>query len=352
MPDPLPLCGGALPQKAPTLYRPVRIGSLELPGNLFLAPLAGYTDSAFRSICRAWGADFSYTELISAEAVARHSGPLAESKSWHLLRRGAGEFPYGVQLFGASPEAMYRAALALAECGPELVDINCGCPVPKVVKTGAGAALMRDPVNLGRIVAAVVKASREALGSAPVTVKLRSGWDSASINYREAAQAAIGEGAALITLHPRTKAQGYGGRSDWACIGELAAWAAVPVAGSGDLYTPEDAARMLEETGCAAVMFARGAMGNPLIFAETRRFLSGSGETAGGGVSRIALGYRHLLQLAEDIGEKTACREMRKHFSAYTKGMPGGNALRAALVRCETLEEYRRILKDIDLEGQ
>ncbi|MDR1351861.1 MAG: tRNA dihydrouridine synthase DusB [Treponema sp.] len=326
------------------LYRPVAAGPLILPGNLFLAPVAGYTDRAFRQICAGYGANLGYTELASAEAIVRRPGDLAESKTGRLMRRGAGEGFYAVQLFGADPDVMYRAALKLAPFGPDLVDINCGCPVPKVVKSGAGAALMRDPALLGDIVAAVVRASGEALGGVPVTVKIRSGWDAASLNYRETAAAAVGAGAALVCLHPRTRAQGYGGQSDWSLIADLAGRLPAPVAGSGDLFSAEAAERMLRETGCAAIMFARGALGNPFIFREARSLLLGESCPAPAPAERVNAAFRHLGLLIPDMGEYAACREMRKQFCAYTKGVPGGARLRNALVRAETEEDYRRIL--------
>ena len=328
-----------------TLYRPVKIGSLELAGNLFLAPVAGYTDRAFRSICADYGADFTFTELASAEALVRGG-----KATFDLIRRGENEKRYAIQLFGHDPGAMYRAALLLAPLHPEAVDINCGCPVPKVIKTGAGSALMKNPSLLGRIVAAVVRASREALGGVPVTVKMRSGWDSQSLNYQDCARIAAEEGAAMVTLHPRTKTQGYGGKSDWSHIAALVSRLKVPVTGSGDLFSPEDAGRMLRETGCAAVMFARGAGGNPFIFPATRAFLaSGSWEPAAF-KERIEVAFRHLALLAADIGERAACREMRKQFCAYTKGPPGKKgepnsaALRNRLVHAETIEDFRTIL--------
>ena len=327
------------------MYHPVKIGSLELPGNLFLAPVAGYTDRAFRSICAEHGADFSYTELASAEALVRGG-----KATFNIIRRGESEKRYAVQLFGHEPQTMYRAALLLESIRPEAVDINCGCPVPKVVKTGAGSALMKDPSLLGRIVQAVVRASKEALGDIPVTVKMRSGWDSQHINYRECAQAAADAGASMITLHPRTRAQGYGGTSDWSHIADLVSRLDIPVAGSGDLFSPEDAGRMLSETGCAALMFARGAEGNPFIFPATRSFLATGAWQPAAFSQRIAAAFRHLELLAGDIGESAACKEMRKQFCAYTKGPPGKKgepgsaALRNRLVFAETIEDYRRIL--------
>jgi len=342
-----------------SLYRPVKIGPLELPGNLFLAPVAGYTDSAFRSICAEQGACFAFTELVSAEALYRSFGRYGltapdsgferknpNSAAVNLIKRGDSEERYAIQLFGGESESVFKAASLLAPMKPDALDINCGCPVPKVVKNGAGSALMRNPVNLGRITEAASRASREALGGIPVTVKIRSGWDSSSINYIECARIAVDAGASMVTLHPRTRSQGYSGRSCWDHIADLVTRIAVPVTGSGDLYTPEDARQMLEETGCAAVMFARGAMGNPFIFSSARSLLeTGSWEPVSFDL-RIAAFLRHLEMLSANIGERTACLEMRKQFCAYTKGIPGGAALRGKAVQAQTAEEYKQIIID------
>ena len=342
------------------LFHPVKIGSLELPGNLFLAPVAGYTDRAFRSLCAQEGACFSFTELVSAEALSRSFGKyglgdggsvpaLANSVSANLVRRGDSEKYYAIQLFGANPESIYRAAVLLAPLRPDAIDINAGCPVPKVVKNGAGSALMKDPSNLGRVVEAVVRASRESLGSVPVTIKIRSGWDSSSINYAECARIAVEAGAEMVSLHPRTRSQGYGGRSDWSHITDLVTRLKAPVTGSGDLYTPEDALQMLKETGCQAVMFARGAMGNPFIFCETRSLLETGAWEPVPFSRRIAAALRHLEMLSADIGERSACLEMRKQFCAYTKGFPGGAALREKAVRAGTIADYRLIFEGQEL---
>ncbi len=324
-----------------SLHRPVRVGSLVLPGNLFLAPVAGYSDRAFRSICRDQGADFTCTELISSEALVRDS-----AKTGQLLRRADNESAYAIQLFGADPDVMARAVALLAPHQPQAVDINCGCPVPKVVKTGAGSDLLRHPDRLGRIVEAVVKASAAHLGGVPVTVKIRSGWDDASLNYRETARVAVEAGAALVALHARTRAQAYAGKADWSHIADLVSRLAVPVVGSGDLFAPEDAKRMLEQTGCAAVMFARGAMGNPFIFSETRDLLRRGNYASTTPDYRLRTGLRQLELLIQDVGEAVACREMRKQFCAYTKGLPGAAGLRNLLVRATTLQEYRTILNE------
>ncbi|MDR0568685.1 MAG: tRNA dihydrouridine synthase DusB [Spirochaetaceae bacterium] len=321
------------------MYRPVSINGLVLPGNLFLAPVAGYTDRAFRSICIELGADFTYTELISAEAVAR-----GNPKTLPMLSPGNNETRYGIQLFGADPEVMYRAVQALAPYRPALIDINAGCPVPKVVKTGAGSALMRNPLLFGKIVSATVRASQAHLGGTPVTVKMRSGWDADSLNYAECSRIAADAGAALVTLHPRTRAQGYAGTADWEHIADLVSRLDRPVAGSGDLFTPSSAAEMLKKTQCAAALFARGALGNPFIFLQTRSFLLSGTYTQPRVSERLETGFRQLLLSAQDCGEKTACREMRKHFCAYTKGAPGGALLRNRLVRAETIAAYQEIL--------
>ncbi|MDR2730364.1 MAG: tRNA dihydrouridine synthase DusB [Treponema sp.] len=353
-----------------SLYHPVKINSLELSGNLFLAPVAGYTDRAFRSICAEQGADFSFTELVSAEALYRNytryglgaSGAnpdyLRDDESdgaarrqpvaaaINLVRRGESEKRYAIQLFGGEPESIYKAAKLLAPLQPDAVDINAGCPVPKVVKNGAGSALMRNPAALGRIIEAAVRASRESLGGAPVTVKIRSGWDYSTINYIECARIAVEAGAAMISLHPRTRSQNYSGKSDWSHIADLVTHVRVPVCGSGDLYTPEDARRMLNETSCAAVMFARGAQGNPFIFSAARSLLTTGVWEPAAFSARITAVMRHLELLAADIGEKTACLEMRKQFCAYTKGMAGGARIRDRVVHAETVADYRKIIDE------
>jgi len=337
-----------------SFYRSIKIGSLELSGNLFLAPVAGYTDRAFRSICSELGASFSFTELVSAESLYRNFAKYglddkerAAKTSFNLVRRGENEKKYAIQLFAGESESIYKAASLLAPLKPDALDINAGCPVPKVVKNGAGSALMKNPAKLGQAVEAAARASREFLGDIPVTIKIRSGWDSVSINYAQCARIAADAGAAMVSLHPRTRSQGYSGKSEWNHIADLAARLSVPVAGSGDLYAPEDALKMLSETGCAAVMFARGAMGNPFIFPETKALLeTGARDQRETIPRRLAVVMRHLQMLSCDIGERTACLEMRKQFCAYTKGFSGGAALREKAVRAQTIEEYKKIIDE------
>ncbi|MDR3284409.1 MAG: tRNA dihydrouridine synthase DusB [Treponema sp.] len=324
------------------LYHSVRIGKVELEGNLFLAPVAGYSDRAFRSICWDKGASFTYTEMISAEALSRGS-----EKTALLMRRAHNETAYGVQIFGGSPGVMEQAARIVREqAKPSLIDINAGCPVPKIVKSGAGSGLTRDPETLFTVTRAVVQAASPL----PVTVKIRSGWDAANLTWKEAALAAIEAGAAAITLHPRTRAQGYEGKADWHLLTELTRVirdksGAVPVFGSGDVFSPEAAKAMLEQTGVDGVLFARGALGNPFIFRDTRELLETGAYAPMDSAEQIAAGLKELTLLIADTGERRACREMRKRFCAYVKGLPDAASLRNALVACETESDYRKLLK-------
>ena len=331
-----------------TLYHPVSIGNIQLKGNLFLAPVAGYSDSAFRSVCIENGACFTYTEMVSAEALVRKN-----LKTEILMRRACNESAYAVQIFGGEPEVMAQSAqIVLEKTHCECIDINCGCPVPKIIKTGAGSALTRDPDRLFKVVEAVVGALRQAQGPqqvTPVTVKIRSGWEQKLITWPEAAQAALDAGASAITIHPRTKAQGYEGHSDWNIMRRLVEMVngRVPVFGSGDLFKPEDARKMLEETGVDAVMFARGAMGNPFIFRDTTSLLTtGSYEPVPAKI-RIQTGFAELERLAAETNEQHACLEMRKRFHAYSKGIPNGGPLRNAIVHAATIDDYHKIFDGI-----
>lgn len=320
------------------LYHPTKIGKTELNGNLFLAPVAGYSDRSFRSICVEQGASFTYTEMVSAEALVRGNW-----KTEELMARAPNEKAYSVQIFGGEESIMAEATkIVLEKTNCEVIDINCGCPVPKIIKTGAGSALTRDPERLGKIVAAVKKAAE---GRCAVTVKIRSGWDAVTITWKEAALAALENGADAITMHPRTRTQGYEGFSDWTKLRDLVQLAEgkVPVFGSGDLFKPEDAKRMLEETGCDGVMFARGAMGNPFIFKKTIQLLqNGTYDDIPASV-RLNTAFKELELLIADTNEKHACMEMRKRFCAYSKGIEGGAELRAKTIHANTLADYHEI---------
>ena len=313
-----------------------KAGPLSLPNPFFLAPVAGYSDAAFRSVCFEMGASLCYTEMVSAEALTRN-----HPKTKLLLDRSDSEERYAIQLFGSKPEVLARAAALASAYNPLLIDLNCGCPVPKIVRAGAGSSLLKNPSLIGDIVAAMRSET-----DIPITVKIRKGWDEGSVNFLETADAAVQAGAAAVTLHGRTRAQGYGGKADWAAIAALKAALApsgVPVFGSGDVFGARAALRMLAETGCAGVMVARGAMGNPFIFAELVALWEGWPIPAFSDAEVAALAARHLERSVHFLGEKTACVEFRKHFCAYSKGRPRGAALREKAVHCSTVAEFSEV---------
>ena len=333
------------------LYHPVQIGSLYLEGNLFLAPIAGYSDAVFRSICCECGASFCTTEMVSSEALVRGSG-----KTQQLMARGTHEKVYAVQLFGASPTVMAEAArIVLATTDCDCIDINAGCPVPKVVKTGAGSALIKDPQKLYCVVKAVVDSVAEYCAQhterklIPVTVKIRSGWDATHLTWRECSESAIEAGAAALTLHARTRAQGYSGSADWGVLRLLveAVCNRIAVFGSGDAHTHEGAKRMIEQTGVDAVMFARGAVSDPFLFTRARQYLIEGKCDRTPLADRLALGFRELDKEVEIKGEKSACAAMRKKFAALTTGVQGAAHLRQKITRASSVADYRSIFFEL-----
>ena len=331
------------------LYRPITIGSLTLPGNIFLAPVAGYSDRSFRSICVDWDADFTYTEMVSSEAYIRNS-----VKTEKLIARAHNEQRYAVQIFGANPDFMAETAVRIIErYHPECIDINAGCPMPKITKTGAGSALMRKPEKLYAVVKAVKEAVGKTEAAVPVTVKIRSGWSQTELTWKGAAVAAVEAGAAALTIHPRTCAQCYSGTADWDILGQLVQMmkGQVPVFGSGDLFSPQAALDMLSSTQCAGIMFARGAMGNPFIFRQTRELLQTGTYSEIPPADKIRTAKKELALLCEEVGEQTACREMRKRFAAYTKGIAGGAKLREQLVQASSVQDYETILQAVQLHA-
>jgi tRNA-dihydrouridine synthase B len=300
--------------------------------------MAGYSDAAFRSICLEWGADLCYTEMVSAEGVVRNN-----VKTLELLQRADNERIFAVQIFASEPRTAARAVQKLTLYQPDLYDLNCGCSVAKVLKSGSGAALLRTPEKIG----AIVKAIRGETDS-PVTVKLRSGWDQSSINYLYCAQAAEQGGAAMVCLHPRTRSQGFSGRARLSELKDLKVRCSVPVIGSGDLFSPADALRVFRESGCDGLMFARGALGNPFIFKATKELLNGEDPgTAPAGPGRLQTALQQLEAAVAFKGEARACKEMRKHFCYYSKGIPGGAELRARAVRAKRVEDYLNLVSEI-----
>ena len=321
--------------------------ALNLSGNLFLAPIAGYSDRAFRSLCVENGAAYCTTEMVSAEALTRGSGKTAS-----LMAKAPNEKDYAVQLFGGNADVVASAAkivLERTECTS--IDINGGCPVPKITKTGAGSMLTKEPDRLYAIVSATKQAVTEYCGEhperglVPLTVKIRSGWDSANMTWKAAAEAALSAGADAITIHARTRAQGYEGKADWEIQRQLVEFVngRIPVFGSGDAHTPETARQMLEQTGVDGVMFARGAMGDPFLFSRTREYLLTGTYVQESVQERLRAGFRELALNVEDKGEKTACMQMRKKFCAYSSGLRGGAKLRTRIVMAGSVQEYKDI---------
>ena len=317
------------------------LAGIRLPTPFFLAPVAGYSDAAFRSVCYESGAALCYTEMVSSEALVRD-----HPKTKLLLLRSEVEKIFAVQLFGSKPDVLARATEIVSTYAPLVIDLNCGCPVPKIVRTGAGSALLMDPDKL----ASIVKAMKGAT-DIPITVKIRKGWDESSVNYLETAKAAVEAGAGAVTLHARTRAQGYAGKADWSSIAALVEEltpTGIPVFGSGDVFGARAAAALLAETGCSGVMIARGAMGNPFIFAQARSVASGLPEPEFSDGEIAAVARKHLERSIAFVGEKSACIEFRKHFCSYSKGRPRGAALRDKAVHCSTLEEFLVVFAEFE----
>ena len=318
---------------------------LKIPGNIFLAPMAGYTDLAMREICINFGASLVYSEMVSCEGIIREN-----VNTTNLLKRGPAEKYFAVQIFTSSPEAAYDSAVKISAYAPDIVDLNCGCPVPKVIKNGAGAALMRDPGLIFRILDSLKSGLEDSGIAKPViSAKLRSGWDSGEITYLKAAEKAQKAGVAALALHPRTRKQGYSGKALWEHIAELKRNSSVPVIGSGDLFSAADIDSMFRQTGCDAVMIARGAVGNPFIFRVALNELMGPSASP---EEKISAALKHLQLAIKYYDERRACKEMKKHLCAYTKGLQGGPELRNKLARSEKTEQFVKILSSGAWNGQ
>jgi nifR3 family TIM-barrel protein len=322
-------------ERSSTLLRPLSLLSIHLPCNILLAPMAGWTDAAFRRICLEWGAALAYTEMVSAEAIKRDS-----AKTYSLITRAPEEKHLAVQIFASNASAAGRAVARIRRFRPDLLDLNCGCSVNKICRTGSGAALMREPEKVKEIIRAMCSET-----DAPVTVKTRSGWDHDSINFIEVAQAAVEGGAVSVCLHPRTKSQLFSGKADWNQIGALKEAVDIPVIGSGDLFTPEDVLAVLEQTNCDGVMIGRGALGNPFLFAAIKAHEPVRRVCEIGLGTRFETALKHIGLAIKIKGERLACRELRKHICAYTKGVPDAAPLRRQIVHASTFEDYQKIIQ-------
>lgn len=315
----------------------MKIGNVELKNKVFLSPMAGVTDLPFRLICKEQNCGMLYTEMINAKALCYD-----DENTKKMLKIEKEEHPVAVQIFGSDPEFMGRAAEIMNQYENEILDINMGCPAPKVIKNGDGSALMKNPKLAEEVLKSVVKNSKK-----PVTLKIRKGWDDNSINAVEIAKIAEASGISALAIHGRTREQYYSGKADWDIITEIKNSIDIPVIGNGDVFTVEDARNMLDKTGCDAIMIGRGAQGNPWIFKRINHYMQ-TGEILPEPTmeEKMNTAKKHLKLAVQEHGEYIAVREMRKHIAWYLKGLKGSAKVRDEINKITSYEEVVRRLDD------
>ncbi|MCJ7857095.1 tRNA dihydrouridine synthase DusB [Lachnospiraceae bacterium NSJ-143] len=308
------------------------IGNVEIKNNVFMAPMAGVTDKPYRTICMEMGCGLVYSEMVSAKGLFYNS-----ANTEKLMDCDEGCRPYAVQLFGSEPEIMGKMAKRIEDMPFDIIDVNMGCPAPKIVKNGDGSALMQSPELVEEIVSAIVSSQKK-----PVTVKIRKGYDDDNINAVEIALAAQRGGASAVTVHGRTRPQFYSGKADWEIIKDVKSALNIPVIGNGDIVSPETARAMLDSTGCDAVMIGRAAEGNPWIFERVTHFIN-TGELLPepSRSQKAQTVIRHARMLIDFKGEYIGVREMRRHLGYYTKGLPQASAMRAEINTVMNMEDIK-----------
>ena len=315
----------------------MNIGNIELSAPLALAPMAGITDLPFRLICRRLGCGMTVSEMVSAKGLLYKN-----VKTTEMLRIDDGERPTAIQLFGSVPAELAEAARMVEASGADMIDFNMGCPVPKIVNNGEGSALMKNPHLAHDILAAMVKAVK-----IPVTVKFRAGWDDNNRNAVEIARAVEAAGVSAVAVHGRTRQQFYEGKADWSIIADVKQAVKVPVFGNGDIFTVADGLRMLEQTGCDGLMIGRGADGNPWLFTALAAALRGEQLPQPPSLKeRLAQAAEHLEMLIAYKNEVVAVKEMRRHISAYLKGMPHAAEFRGRFHKVDTQEQFSELLAE------
>ena len=321
----------------------MKIKDVEFENNVFLAPMAGIADRAFRELCINYGAGYTVSEMVSSKGLT-----MGDKKSGELLTLGEIENPAGVQIFGDNPEIMAQAAKMCIKYHPNIIDINMGCPAPKIAMNGGGASLMKNPLLVGEIIKAVSKAV-----DIPVTVKIRKGWDDENITAVELAKIAEKNGAAAITVHGRTRMQMYSGKVDYDIIAKVKKAVDIPVIANGDIVDEQSAAIMFEKTNCDAIMIGRGALGNPWIFRRINAYLNECRVLPDVSINeKMVVMLKHIQKIIEYKGEYTAMREARHHAAYYTKGIRGGAALRKEISTFEHFEQLEELAYKIAKENE